>query len=465
MKRLNLFIIFMFVGMVTVYSNSMPVRWEEFPSSVMVSVDPATEIAVRGELLSFDFDQGTKEDFSYEGMVTAVYEMENTAVEDALSNMVFPVIGSIGETPEEEIYLEADLEPLDVEIFYGEDVDESEDLFASLKAENILEQFHWESYEPENFRWNDQVRCYTFHVDTLLQELNFQIEWENGDNQTVFVSGFNGYQFSEDGRISLSSRIRLSEEVLEIYTIGEPLEFAFSGEVIEDGTRQSTDAFHVDIETKFQDVESFFTGYMEQIAFEQIGKEDVEEHLDFYARELDGLLERSPNFVMEDDLMQIIQEDRYILLAYQVPFKSGQIRQVSVTYPAKGTMDRSKTVSPTYTYQYLLSPAENWKSFENLSVIIDPPEDAPYVIDSSLDLERLEDGTYTANLKELPEENLFFTLYEKERITLWETIKGFINHRLLGLSMLGVFLAAILGGIILLRIIYKLIAGIKNKRK
>jgi len=121
-------------------------------------------------------------------------------------------------------------------------------------------------------------------------------------------------------------------------------------------------------------------------------------------------------------------------------------------------MDKRNTSSPQYLFDYILNPAKNWNSFNNLNIKVITPKEAPYIIDSSIEFNKEEDNIYTATLEKLPEEDLSFTLYQKEKITFYDTIEGQINRSF------GYFAPIVIGVIILFMIIISIIIVRKIKK-
>lgn len=107
-----------------------------------------------------------------------------------------------------------------------------------------------------------------------------------------------------------------------------------------------------------------------------------------------------------------------IALMYTVEFPAGGTREVSVSYPSLSYSVRDGTTHWQHTFTYLLSPARHWAHFGTLDVEISTPEEAPYIIDSTLPLEETGERCYTAHYDSLPEGELEFTLYPKPSITL-----------------------------------------------
>ena len=114
-------------------------------------------------------------------------------------------------------------------------------------------------------------------------------------------------------------------------------------------------------------------------------------------------------------------------LVYTVEFPAGGTREVVVRYPSFSYSIQEGTTYWRHTFTYLLSPAQYWAHFGTLDVEISAPEEAPYIIDSTLPLEEAGEGRYTAHFDGLPEGELEFTLYRAPSITLWDRCNAFLQ--------------------------------------
>jgi hypothetical protein len=103
--------------------------------------------------------------------------------------------------------------------------------------------------------------------------------------------------------------------------------------------------------------------------------------------------------------------------------------------------DRKDTVDPLHTFEYLLNPAASWGDFKDLNVEIIPPSDSPYIIESSLQLNRNQDGSYIGKFDSLPEDDFTFTLYSKEKVTFIDKIASSLDR---ALYMLPIFILPII---------------------
>lgn len=115
--------------------------------------------------------------------------------------------------------------------------------------------------------------------------------------------------------------------------------------------------------------------------------------------------------------------NRVILLLYTVKFSANEKINVSVSYDITATADMSNTPDYTYTYEYLLSPAENWADFGSLSITIYASEQMPYLIDSSVPMESIDECVYRASLEGLPDTELKFMMYSFPEITAKERVQ------------------------------------------
>lgn len=124
-------------------------------------------------------------------------------------------------------------------------------------------------------------------------------------------------------------------------------------------------------------------------------------------------------------------------LVYTVEFPAGETREVAVSYPSFSYSIQEGTTYWRHTFTYLLSPAQYWAHFGTLDVEISAPEEAPYIIDSTLPLEAAGEGRYTAHFDGLPEGELEFTLYREPSITLWDRCNAFLQDAGYAMFFLG----------------------------
>lgn len=455
MKKVGLLMGILILLTTGVLSNSSPVRLYEHPTSVVMSLDEETPITVQKETLIFDFSQEDTQDHAYQGQVTATYLMENSAEEDIRSSMVFPVIGSLWEEWPNLVRVDVDGRILPVDVLYGGIVDPETDVFETLNIDLILRPFQGMERVWIHLTPGVVVYSYQFPVEksTGSKEFDLLIEFRKKESVPVVVSGFNGLSINEDGRIALTRRLGDEDLPIRIDSIGSPLSFEGIKRVsVEDGSEESVNASSKPLEVILSR-----EAFLKEIFLAHTNKDFqgayFEKNLEVLAWELDQQLERGNGLLTDGDLSAITQQDRFLLLCYDVAFEKRQSQEVTVAYPVKGSMDRSRTKQPIYTYQYLLKPAEHWKNFQDLDIRITPPNETPYIVDSTMEFVRQEDGSYRATRSALPEENLSFSLYRKERITLWDLVQGYAYQHLYEGIFFGVILLSTAGMFLLIRML------------
>lgn len=453
LKKIGLLMGILLLFATGVLSNSSPVRWYEHPTSVVMSLDEETPVTVQRERLTFDFSKDDTKDFAYQGQVTAAYWMENSSEENIQSSMVFPVIGSLWEEWPNLVRVDVDGRILPVDVLYGEVIDPEVDVFETLNMDQILRPFQGIARDWIHLTPGVIVYSYQFPIEknTGFQDFDFQIEFRKEESVPVVVSGFNGLSINEDGRIALTRRMGDGEVSIRIDSIGEPLSFDRIERVsVEDGSEDPENAAPQPLE-KILTREEFLMEIFLANTIKDFQGIYAEKNLDVLAWALDQQLDRGNRLLTDGDLSAITQQDRFLLLCYEVAFEKRQTQEVTVTYPVKGSMDRSRTKEPVYTYQYLLKPAEHWKSFQNLDIRVIPPAETPYIVESSMELTRRDDGTYQGTRSTLPDENLSFSFYNKERITFWDHIQGYVYRHLYEGIFFGVVLLIAAGMFFLIR--------------
>ena len=244
----------------------------------------------------------------------------------------------------------------------------------------------------------------------------------NSEKTTIITKGFSGYA-EDNGDIQISAWC-YEPETLEIYVLGEDIDINISA--------------YADWEKKKKTDLYTYKTITEMIQFSTYLMESVKEYphrsehentfsdvqlYNLYANTLDGFISRNMNYVNFSDLMAQDNYQRIFTLVYNVEFSPLETKEISVKYKSSSTMDRTKTSDPIYTVNYILNPAGHWENFKDLHIKIIPPEQAPYIIKSSIDFIQ-EDNNYIATLSELPKEDLTFTFYGKEEITLSDKIKS-----------------------------------------
>lgn len=436
MKRIigNLiFVVVIFSFFAVAFANSGPVYWQGYPASDIMSIEKDSPIKVKGENLVFDFSDCENSDFTISGKVTAAYEMLNPTNVKQSVQMAFPFVGTIDSISWKDIVITADDSILPYEIYAGDvvenhgnpRVDERE---ASFDFARIVSTITDEPYKAENFSEYEKGKLYTIDVKPAAgQRINFAVDFNFDYKKTnILTNGFNRYE-RKDEKTRIAAWCDESE-ALEIYVLGEAVDFNINGYT--DGElSEKIDSFTYQISTQEVELRSYL---MERIK----RNSNVEDYsgisetqlYNLYAKALDKYFKKNMGCISVYDIMEQGRYKRIMTLVYTVEFPPDSEKEVSVSYRASGTMDKRETAKPLYTFDYILNPAENWSDFKNLNIKIIASPEAPYIVKSSIELVKGENNVYTAALADLPEEDLFFTLYEDEKITLLDKAAGNLNN-------------------------------------
>ncbi len=432
---------------ILVYGNSGPVTWFQYPGISMITIDEDTPISVLNEELHFDFSNGEHDDFSLIGEVSAKYRMKNTGEEDINSRMVFPFIKNMWGVEKDQIEVLIDGNPIDYKIHYG-DTASSISAYGkfdeSIELKDILKSVTDEKYIPKNYGYDERGILYRIHLKSDREEsmhvvANFQTE---SGRSRIIAKGNNSYEYNETNEFSVGTWLGEEKRIMEIYSFDEDLTINISGYQSGHPEADEVNDFWYEIEEIEIDIEHYLIDFIDADTDEFIGYNVPDDKNVFY-KALDQALERE-RFISEDQIFSLLIASRYVLIAYEVPFEAFEEKTVEIRYPTLGSMDKRKTINPTYTYNYFLHPAKYWKDFQNLTIRITPSKDYPYVLQSNLLLNKETDGTYVGTFDTLPEEDLSFTLYEKEEITSSEKIRNAIDNNKYLLFVVGIALFCIM---------------------
>ncbi|SNS36492.1 hypothetical protein SAMN05446037_1008162 [Anaerovirgula multivorans] len=416
------------------HANAGPTYWKGYPSSGILTIEENSSIEVEKEDLIFDFTRDEYLDHNYYSIssrVTAKYTMSNYTENRQTVQMAFPFISHIQNFNPEAIDIKVNNEKIPFEVFIGNKLDtrsRGKDNKEQLDFSSIVKSISSSEYTPTNYNLDEIGTLYTYDVVSIGEdELSATIDYTyDHEKSRIMSKGFNGYQI-KDGTESIIARIRENEE-FEIFLLGQDVEFNFNAYSDVELTNK-TDQYSLDIRTQEVSMREYLTkeieifknkvNYLDYLADNQI--------FNLSSKLLDELIEQKVVNLGVDEFFLIDGMERFFVLIYVVDFQPHSTNDVSVSYNSRGTMDKTKTAEPLYTFDYILNPAKNWASFNNLNIEIRPPAEHPYIIDSSVNLVRKEDGTYTGSFESLPEVDLSFSLYYNEEITTIDKIKGFLS--------------------------------------
>lgn len=434
------------------WANSGPVYWQGYPSTGIMAVQSNSPIKVEREDLVFDFTDYDGSHYTVSGRVTATYQMVNPTQQAQSVQMAFPFVGSIGNLSYDDTRITVDDETWPYELYVG-------DGNTHFEFDKIINTIRDKPYRAKNFEENETGRLYTIDVQpTTDQEINFAVDFELDSEQTkAITSGFN--RLERDGSNTRIASWCRKPETLEIFVLGKDINFGISAYT--DGQlSQETGLFKYRITEQGMGLKPYLMEYAKKhIDTKGSSFIPAARLYNLYAQALDNHFTRHTGLCSEHDLMAQRAQKRMIVLVYKVDFPAESQKKVSVSYTTAGTMDSRKTAQPLYYFEYILNPAKNWAGFKDLNIEIIPPTAAPYVVESSVDLIREQNGIYSTALERLPEEDLFFSLYSHDKITLLDRIMGSIQRKFRYLTPL------VLGAILFIMVGMLVVIVIKRKKE
>lgn len=459
-KISSLIILAVILSGVLAYGNSGPVTWFQYPGISMITIDEDTPITVLNEDLHFDFSEEGHDDYSLIGNVSAKYKMKNTAEESINSRMVFPFIKNMWGVEKDQIEVLMDGNPIDYKIYYGETVNSisaNGKFDESIELQEILNSVTEEKYTPKNFDYEEKGTLYRIHLEANRDETmhvvaNFTTEM---GSSRILAKGNNSYAYNESNEFSVGTWLDKEKRIMEIFSFDEDLTINIIGYQSGHIDADEVTDFKYEIEAIEMAIDHYLIDYIVTDRDVLIGY-NIPDDKNVYFKALDQALERE-RFISEDQISSLLIASRYVLIAYDVSFEALEEKTVEVRYPTLGSMDKRKTVNPTYTYNYFLHPAKYWKDFHDLTIRITPSKDYPYVLQSNLPLMKENDGTYIGTFETLPVEDLSFTLYEKEEITTSEKIRNTLDNNMYLLIFVGFPLFCVLSVVIFGLIVRKLL--------
>ncbi len=446
------------------FANSAPVYWQAYPSSDVMAVDNNSSIEVTDENLTFDLTGDNDSPHSIAGKVTAAYEMVNPSNESKSVQMAFPFVESIYDFSSDDIAITADNNKLPYDVYIGDEASgrrgySNEDKKFEFDFGQIVKSITNDVYQAKNFKKDEKGRLYSISVKPVDgQRINFAVSFNFDHEKTkIMTKNFNRFE-RDDEKVRLASWCSESE-VLELYVLGNDIDLNISaftdGELLNE-----TDLCEYEMSKSEVDVKSYLSDYISSYLKEYGTSYDINELIsddklyNIYAKSLDRCIENNLGICCEDDINSKIGSHRIMSLVYTVEFPANSKKEVSVSYKTSGSMDKKETKEPKYTFDYILNPAKNWSDFKNLNIRIITPDEAPYVVESSIQLTGEGNNVYTATLAELPEDDFSFTLYSKEEITFSDKAEGFVNRNRFQFILVGIGLivfTVVTAGIVFLK--------------
>ncbi len=405
-------------------------------------------VEVGGETLTFDFSGGFKsvDQYSPAAAVTADYKMTNPTAKPLTVQMAFPLIASLSDLSQMDgVEITADGNDLPFRIAPGSSVTDvySEPVYynssgtlakstlpsfsailQSVTAEKpALKKFAGKGklYRLSHSGGNANVSAFFRPPCGSLAVLATAADGISQSGAGVTVEGYvqntvPPYGVEASPPFSLLVFGAQSEPSIVATPDGSGQQ-ASKAASPSGGTASASQTERSSLTTGEQDAETFLNELVKRSAvYQRYPTQDLLNRLTWVLlKQAEDSAEAGNPVFSDSSVYDFYNQARVIVLAYEVAFPANGTVDVRVKYPMGGTMDSRSTADPVYTYGYLLNPAKGWASFRNLSISIIPSARDPYVIKSTIPLAKGTGGNYTASLKTLPESDLVFSLYPKEK--------------------------------------------------
>ncbi len=414
---------------VIVYANSGLMALSARPKTEPYVVSQDTYIVVDEEKLTLDFSSNTK-GYDVIGDVTATYKMTNQSDEFVSVKMAFPFIGKLSDKQRGvTVSLKGATEILsETQLSYSQYLcGLSRDFISEYSKDgiynfsDILSAIPIEEYTPKHYQLTDKGKLYRFNIqpktkDKTLIKLNVTYDPKASN---VLPSGFFDYVINDTNATATTVCHDGDSQEVWFYVIGDDVEYS-----LEAYSDVGNSKAYADIETTIEYIQlsDYIVAGMKYRYNMQESNELWRKLYAFNLKNLDDILYKHGLLV-----------DRHILpldglymhaIVYTVDFEPNSEREVSVSYKAECSWSDLKAQNTQYFFEYLLSPAKTWAQFSNLYIEVIPPEQAPYILESSIKLTRAAEGIYTAFLETLPDSELKLTFYESEFVTIFDWLVG-----------------------------------------
>lgn len=405
---------------VDVSANSAQSDWDGTYANGTISKDEECPVIVERELLTFDVSEfpeshyESREAFlSYNGSVSAEYTFYNPENYTVTATLLFPFgkapdYGFQYDTVTMEECFGADTEKYGVTV-NGEEIEKTlRHTYAAddFELERDLAKLH-DGYAEDPFYDPDMpVTKYTYTAGGIDPELDaasagFRLSGGGGKTK-VYMEDSSGYN-RLGKEVEISAWVNNGVQV-DVYMIGEQPEELPDWYICENGAMEK----QTDGEMNLTDVEEMTFREFTMMSYDpdsHISETDwynaVIYEMNLYEKDFGFIESFFDKLDVSDTLMRWYE--------YEITIEPGERITNEVTAPVYPEIHGES--NPTYDYTYLLSPAQTWKEFHDLKVVIR----TPYIMrESSLEgFEKTEDG-YTLAADSLPPGELEFTLAETE---------------------------------------------------
>lgn len=447
MKRKIIILALLLMCFTNVNANSAPSYWQGYPLSEILVLDQDSAIQIDNEYLLFDFSDtkiSDNADYWLSARASAKYTMINPLNESLTVQMIFPFIDSLNTINTDELIVKADDQAVNYDLFI--DYQSIDDEYSFEDTSGVLAN----ELEFSDVNLQDDALLYQFKVSTNERMyLTIDFSFDINNTRIIGIDDLGGYSYDGNGNYQLSGWVDETTNV-SLLVMGDDLTF-------------NTNAY---------------TGYEKTTVFSDFTLDQTQESVQPKAYLIAYLKDKSNNetleFIDDTQLLNIIkyyihsdvsgylsaweiisyaESDRMMAIVYEVKFAANETKTIKVGYLINGTMDKTETATPKYSFEYLLTPASYWSSFKDLTIEVITPISAPYIIESSVAFNLLTDNHYQVKLETLPDEELTFTLYKNQAITTNDKIEKILSNWGYYLPIIYLFFAFVISIVFILYIV------------
>lgn len=456
---------------ISALANSAVVDYEDdgAEATAIIVADENTPLTVEKELLTLDIEELPKSRYRYseeaknfKSAVTAEYTIYNPTEKDVTARLLFP----FGSTPDY-IDRETVCELITKDERFGitfngakaaTDIRHSYSpyvFYGEFDTEKELSKLS-DSYIDDGFYFaNQTVTKYIFEVTEAnfdwdnMTEVVFNINDKSGKRAYYFPEQ-SGYYEKSDGSAEVSVWVDEIGQQIAIYVLGEPLDQGLSGRFYV-GMKKSSGKL-VPLSPEQTTLEEFLLrGWSEASG---VSKVDWFNAMVASSKESAIGLSQPVTDVDYEGLW--FEEDLMQWYDYMITVPAGARVVNTVCAPIFPSINEGYT-PPIYEYTYLLSPAESWKEFGELEIVINTPH--YLALKSSVAFSKT-DGGYTVKLSGLPDKELTFILSSSPNpespTSFFEDLFS-ADNLLIALPIIGV-VGLLIGGIVVV-----IVAKSRNK--
>ena len=404
----------------SIYGNAGPIVVEEDPVFAMMPAG-TSEIGVDEERLVFDF----RKDDPYSVDVRAVYTMTNETDATITQKMMFPLITVPASDFINTISITVDGKPVGFEALRLQDYAGSEYGVSSihnyddyitranaLDMNKLLSAWNESAYEVSHFNIDDEIQIITFNAPLQNERYEVKIDYQIDPTLSkLMASGFTFHSRSNAGTGSFGKWIEntgnpANKQNPVFYVLGVPIDEEQLG-------LPASVTFHSEIIRGKKLLDHWVE---ERVPNEPV--KNKEAYYDYVIKRIDEFMASGAAVAhLDDEILGPYFYQSYVgALIYDVSFAPGSVREVTIEYTAEASHDRTDTSRYGALVAYLLNPARGWKDFKDLTIHIYPHHEQPYLLESSLAMEKNQhDGSYSAYYETLPDENLVFRMYHRDK--------------------------------------------------